>query len=99
MRTQAGKLRDPLRFWWCGGFCGFAGFRRRASSGGATGKIFIRNGEYVVLCERFSVASEFFPQRGNLFSCHRGRVVAPLAALVCENIGNFLVGQRFVPWL
>src|SRR4029453_4539950 len=34
-----------------------------------------------------------------LFSGHRARVVAPLTALVCENVGNFLVGQRLVPRL
>src|SRR5258705_9288762 len=42
---------------------------------------------------------EFLAQRGNLFSCYRACVVAPLAALVCENVGNFLVCQRLIPRL
>jgi hypothetical protein len=51
-RTQAGKLRATLGFWWCGGFCGFAGFRRCGAGGcWTTGKIFIRNGEDFVLDE------------------------------------------------
>ena len=51
-RTQAGKLRATLRFWWRGGFCGFAGFRRCAACGcWTTGKIFIWNGEDFVLDE------------------------------------------------
>jgi len=44
------RLRPTLRFWRCGGFCGFAGFRRCAACGcRTTGKIFIRGCEDIVL--------------------------------------------------
>src|SRR5262249_24129102 len=42
---------------------------------------------------------QLFPKRGDLLGCHRTGVVSPLASLVCHDIGNFLVGQRFVPRL
>src|SRR6266481_2987415 len=45
------------------------------------------------------MTGEFLAKRGDLFSCDRTGAVAPLAALVCENVGNFLVGQSIVPRL
>ena len=57
IRQHASRVRSPdpkttLGFWWCGGFCGFAGFRRCGACGcWATGKIFIWNGEDFVLDE------------------------------------------------
>ena len=42
---------------------------------------------------------QFFPQRRNLFGRHRTRVVSPLASFVSKNVGDFLVGQCFVPRL
>src|SRR6476646_11183140 len=42
---------------------------------------------------------EFLAKRGNLLGRDRAGAVAPLAAFVCENVGNFLVGQSFVPRL
>src|SRR6266403_142653 len=42
---------------------------------------------------------ELFAQRGDLLSRDRTRTVAPLAALVRENVSNFLVGQCLVPRL
>ena len=45
------------------------------------------------------MTSQFFAQRGDLLGCNRTPIVAPLAPLVREDVGNFLVGQCFIPRL
>src|SRR6266487_2877993 len=45
------------------------------------------------------MVGQFLAQPGNLLSCNRTGTVPPLAPLVRENVGNFLVGQCFVPGL
>src|SRR5438874_13741403 len=45
------------------------------------------------------MTGQFFAQGGNLLDCHRTGAVAPLASFVGHDIGNFLVGQSFVPRL
>src|SRR5512143_1859821 len=45
------------------------------------------------------MTGQFFAERGNLLNCHRTGAIAPLTALVCENVSDFLVGQGFVPGL
>src|SRR5437867_13197914 len=42
---------------------------------------------------------QFFSERGNLFGCDGTGAVPPVASLVRKNVGNFLVGQCFVPGL
>ena len=42
---------------------------------------------------------QFFAQGCDLFGSHRTGAVPPLASLISQNVGNFLVGQRFVPRL
>ena len=50
--TSTRDARATLGFWWRGGFCGFAGFRRCAACGcWTTGKIFVRGCEDIVLDE------------------------------------------------
>src|SRR6266478_6277919 len=42
---------------------------------------------------------QFFAQTRDLFSGYRTGAVPPLAPFVSQNVGNFLIGQRFVPRL
>src|SRR5438093_10452987 len=42
---------------------------------------------------------QFFAQRSDLLGSDRARAVPPVASLVSEDVGNFLVGQCFVPRL
>src|SRR6266567_2192839 len=43
--------------------------------------------------------SQLLAQRGDLLGRNWAGVVAPLASLVGDDVGNFLVGQCFIPWL
>src|SRR5215469_858199 len=45
------------------------------------------------------MTGQFFAQRSNLLGRQRAGIVPPLAPLVCENVGNFLVSQCLVPRL
>src|SRR6266705_2920951 len=45
------------------------------------------------------MTGEFFAQRGDLFGGDRAGVVAPVTAFIGQDVGDFLVGQCFVPWL
>src|SRR5438132_3515289 len=86
-----------LLLWRSGWFCRFARFRRR---GFTAGKVSVgRHGQYVGFSKRLWMIGKLFAQGGNLFGRYRATVVSPLTAFVSENVGNFLVGQRFVPWL
>ena len=42
---------------------------------------------------------QFFAQRGDLLGGDWASAVPPFTPFVCQYIGNFLVGQCFVPWL
>src|SRR5205814_2385705 len=81
--AAAGKLPAILRFWWSGGFCGFAGFRRRAAGWGCdAGNILIRRSKYFGRIKRFGMIGQFFAHRRDLLRRNRTGVVSPLASLI-----------------
>src|SRR6266496_6409570 len=88
-----------FRFWWFPGLRGFAWLWRCAARGSAAGKIFFGGRQYLRFSERIWMIGELFAQRRNLLSCHPAGVVPPLTALVCKDVGNFLISQCFIPRL
>src|SRR6187551_692992 len=101
MRSLALARDDcDLWFWRRARLCGFAGFGWRTTCGCAARKIFVGGDcQYVGFSERIWMVGQLFAQRRNLLSRHRAGIVPPLTSLVCENVGNFLVSQCFIPRL
>src|SRR5262245_31262317 len=95
------RATAPLSLWlrWLAWLRSFASFGRRSTRRSAAREIFVGSCKYLRFSKRIWMIGQLFAQRSNLLGCHRAGVVSPLTALICQDIGNFLVGQCFIPRL
>src|SRR6266850_1019194 len=84
-----------LLFWLVGRFA--VGWR--ASWSAACKLAISRDSENLVFVKRFRMSGQFLAKSGDLLSRDGAGIVAPFAPFVSEDVGDFLVSQRFVPWL